>query len=369
MPILVRPVREQLEHDRIIRLLQVRYQRKHDSVANINGDPPTSIVLGTNEYVPDLILLTEDKARKLEGVVEVETGESVNSLETLAQWAPFSRLRVPFHLYIPPQSLDTARRLCRDHNVTVAELWTYHTNLDQVRFTLVQKAPDAAVAAARKAGIQGTPKLKVAPPPPPPPPPAPPPPPVTQLKSPEMKAPVRTAAQKAALGKFVAAAKASAAKHGPPPPASAAADAAGHANGTNAAKDAARAKLATTPAAPVKPPAPAKSSAPLAKAPAAAAKVPGKPTVKAAAPAAADKNGKPAGKAPVAAKAPAAKPNGAKPNGKAAARPAPKPAAKAASKPAAKGAAKPVKPVAKAAAKKPVASARGTARPVLAKRR
>jgi len=142
VPILVRPVREQLEHDRIIRLLLPRYQHKHDSVTNIHGEPPTSIVLGTLEFVPDLILLSNDKARKLEAVVEVETGESVNSLETLAQWVPFGRLRVPFHLYIPPQSLDTVRRLCRDHNVTVAELWTYHTNLDQVRFTLVQKAPD-----------------------------------------------------------------------------------------------------------------------------------------------------------------------------------------------------------------------------------
>ncbi len=165
MPILVRPVREQLEHDRIIRLLLARYQKKHDSVTNIHGEPPTSIMLGTLEFVPDLILLTNDKARKLEAVVEVETGESVNSLETLAQWVPFGRLRVPFHLYVPPQSLDTVRRLCRDHNVTVAELWTYHTNLDQVRFTLVQKAPDAALAAAKKAGIAGVPKLKVAPPP------------------------------------------------------------------------------------------------------------------------------------------------------------------------------------------------------------
>ena len=159
MPILVRPVREQLEHDRIIRLLQARYQRKHDAVVNIGHEPPTSIVIGAAEFVPDLILVTNDKARKLQGVVEVETGESVNSLEALAQWSPFSKLRVPFHLYVPPNSLDTVRRLCRDHNVTVAELWTYHTNLDQVRFTMVQKAPDAALAAARKAGLSGTPKL------------------------------------------------------------------------------------------------------------------------------------------------------------------------------------------------------------------
>ena len=129
---------------------------------NVGGVPPTSIILGTAEFTPDLILVSNDKARKLEGVVEVETGESVNSLETLAQWSPFSRLRVPFHLYVPPHTLDTVRRLCREHNVTVAELWTYHTNLDQVRFTLIQKATDAAIAAARKAGLAGTPRLRVA---------------------------------------------------------------------------------------------------------------------------------------------------------------------------------------------------------------
>ena len=213
MPILVRPVREQLEHDRIIRLLLARYKKKHDAVTNVGGEPPTAVVIGTTEFVPDVILLSTDKARKLEGVVEVETGESVNSLETLAQWGPFSRLRVPFHLYVPPHTLDTVRRLCREHNVTVAELWTYHTNLDQVRFTLIQKAPDAALAAARKAGLSGTPKLKVAPPPPPPPPPPPAPPAAPPVRPAETKVPLRTAAQKAALGKFVAAAaKASAAK-------------------------------------------------------------------------------------------------------------------------------------------------------------
>ena len=37
-PILVRPVREQLEHDRVIRLLQVRLKRKDEVVANIGDD-------------------------------------------------------------------------------------------------------------------------------------------------------------------------------------------------------------------------------------------------------------------------------------------------------------------------------------------
>ena len=39
-PILVRPVREQLEHDRVIRLLQAKLKRKHDVAINI-GDEQT----------------------------------------------------------------------------------------------------------------------------------------------------------------------------------------------------------------------------------------------------------------------------------------------------------------------------------------
>jgi hypothetical protein len=73
----------------------------------------------------------------------VETGESVNTLEAMAEWGPFSRLRAPFYLYVPPNSLDTARRLCADHQVTVSEIWTYHTAADQVRFTMVHRAPEA----------------------------------------------------------------------------------------------------------------------------------------------------------------------------------------------------------------------------------
>ena len=37
-PILVRPVREQLEHDRVIRLLQAKLKRKHDVAINIGDD-------------------------------------------------------------------------------------------------------------------------------------------------------------------------------------------------------------------------------------------------------------------------------------------------------------------------------------------
>lgn len=147
-PILTRPIREQLEHDRIIRQLQPRYKRRHDVAINPGPEQNESVTVGELAVYPDLVLFSASRGRKLEGTVEVETGESVNALEALAEWGVFSRLKVPFHLYVPPQSLDTARRLCEEHRFNVAEIWTYHLGMDQVRFTQVYRAPSAPPARA-----------------------------------------------------------------------------------------------------------------------------------------------------------------------------------------------------------------------------
>jgi hypothetical protein len=141
-PILVRPVREQLEHDRVIRLLQAKYKRKFEVAIN-PGNEQTVPVGGPPPWYPDLVLQSTEKARKLLGVVEVETTESVNHLEAMSQWAAFSRMRVPFHLYVPVGCVDSARRLCADLQIPAAEVWAYHAVGEQMRFTLIQKAPQA----------------------------------------------------------------------------------------------------------------------------------------------------------------------------------------------------------------------------------
>jgi hypothetical protein len=166
-PILVRPVREQLEHDRVIRLLQVRLKRRHDVVTNIGEDQTVPVKIGPVQIFPDLVLTSSDRGRKLMGTVEVETAESVNHLEAMAQWAHLGRARVPFHLYVPAGSVDIARRLATENHVNVAEIWSYHTIGDQTRFTLVHRAPAPevrrpAVPAARVAAPR-TEKPRVAP--------------------------------------------------------------------------------------------------------------------------------------------------------------------------------------------------------------
>jgi len=152
-PILVRPVREQLEHDRVIRLLQVKLKRRQDVVMNIGEDQTVPVRIGQVQIFPDLVLTSADRGRKLLGTVEVETAESVNHLEAMAQWAHLGRARAPFHLYVPAGSVDIARRLATENHVNVAEIWSYHTIGDQTRFTLVHRAPTPE--SRRAAGAAG----------------------------------------------------------------------------------------------------------------------------------------------------------------------------------------------------------------------
>jgi hypothetical protein len=178
-PILVRPVREQLEHDRIIRLLQVKNRRKYDAGINPGSEQNVPVGTGPTALYPDLVLNSPDRNRRLQAIVEVETGESVNHLEALAEWAQFARTHAAFHLYVPSTMVDVARRLCEENQITVNEIWSFHSMGDDVRFTLVHRVREAPA------------------PPPPPPPPAPrraaPAPAITARRKPAPRRPLRSA--------------------------------------------------------------------------------------------------------------------------------------------------------------------------------
>lgn len=142
-PIFVRPVREQLEHDRLIRFLQAKYKRKLDAAINVGDERVAPVKIGTGTFFPDLVL---SAGKRLAGVVEVETGESVNNLEALAQWVNFSRARVPFHLYVPVPGYDAARRLCEANGARPAEIWTYRVTNDGFDLVRIHQDPGAVTA-------------------------------------------------------------------------------------------------------------------------------------------------------------------------------------------------------------------------------
>lgn len=146
-PILVRPVREQLEHDRVIRLLQAKYKRKFEVAINPGTAQTMPVGAAAAPWYPDLVLQSPDRPHAIVGLVEVETAESVNHLEAMSQWGGLSKLNVPFYLYVPATSVDSARRLAADHQVALAELWLYQTLGEQIRFTLVQRMSVAGEAA------------------------------------------------------------------------------------------------------------------------------------------------------------------------------------------------------------------------------
>jgi hypothetical protein len=173
-PILVRPVREQLEHDRLIRHLQLKYKKKAEVVINVGDEQTTAVKIGALTLFPDLVLVD---GKKLAGIVEVESSESVNNLEAMAQWVHFSRSRVPFHLYVPVTAYETARRLSEANNAQISEVWTYRPAGDG--FDLVRMSTDANAIKQRGpmavlAVIKPAPKPVPVPEPPPPPPPPPP---------------------------------------------------------------------------------------------------------------------------------------------------------------------------------------------------
>jgi hypothetical protein len=150
-PILVRPVREQLEHDRIVRLLQSKSRRRFEAGMNPGNEQNVSVGGASAPLYPDLVLFSQERGRRLQAIIEVETGESVNHLEALAQWANLAKLRAAFHLYVPSGMVEVARRLCDDNQISVNEIWSYHTVGDEVRFTLVHRSREVALPKPRPA--------------------------------------------------------------------------------------------------------------------------------------------------------------------------------------------------------------------------
>ena len=155
-PVVLRPIREQFEHDRVIRLLQTRLRRRYAVAVNIGDEPePASVRVGSADVYPDLVLTVIQGPRRLHGVVEVETAESVNRLEAMAEWGPFGKVRGTFYLYVPAGTTDVTRRLCEEHQISVTEIWSYHAVGDQMRFTMTHRSAQASAAARAKAKRAG----------------------------------------------------------------------------------------------------------------------------------------------------------------------------------------------------------------------
>jgi hypothetical protein len=73
----------------------------------------------------------------------------------MAEWVHYSRARVPFHLYVPVQVYDAARRLSEANHAPIAELWTYRPTVDG--FDLVRMTHEATAAAPSAPPVKSAP--------------------------------------------------------------------------------------------------------------------------------------------------------------------------------------------------------------------
>ncbi len=157
MAILIRPVREQFEHDRVIRALELALGERFAVDVNVGDERKVPIKTGTGQAYPDLILSSTDAAKKPVAIVEVETGESVNNLEAMYQWVLLAKARAQFRLYVPVACVDATRRLCAQHAIAPAEVWSYASlGGDQIRLERVFR--DAALALRHEPAQYRTPR-------------------------------------------------------------------------------------------------------------------------------------------------------------------------------------------------------------------
>ena len=146
-PILLRPTREQVEHDRVIRQLEVRWRRRYETAINLGRDEQASVKVGKHLCYPDIVLTSTSGGRRLHGVVEVETAESINHLEAMAQWAHFAKARGAFYLYVPAGFTDIAERLCKASKINVTEIWAYYAIASEVKYSMSYRSARAKLAA------------------------------------------------------------------------------------------------------------------------------------------------------------------------------------------------------------------------------
>ena len=129
----------------MIRLVQTRLRRRFVVGVNLEEEREAiGVRSGTDLVYPDLVLTSTTGARRLHGVAEIETAESVNRLEAMAEWVHFGKVRGAFYLYVPAGATDVTLQLCEEYGIAITEIWSYLAVGDQMRFTMTYRSARAA---------------------------------------------------------------------------------------------------------------------------------------------------------------------------------------------------------------------------------
>ncbi len=112
-------------HDQVVKALAAQASG-HMCYTNLDHHTSTYLGTGTREISPDLILCDQENLL-VQSVIEVETADTV-SAEHVSRWAQTARAvrdRGTFVLLVPPESAETAYRLCQQYGIRARiGLWT-----------------------------------------------------------------------------------------------------------------------------------------------------------------------------------------------------------------------------------------------------
>jgi len=107
-------------HNRLILALVEEYEKngcyvKADHISHPHGKPDP-----VNGHIPDIVVYSNGK---IIIIAEAETCDTISDISTLEQWQAFSRSSYQFHVIVPEECLEAAKRQATLWSISVNKWW------------------------------------------------------------------------------------------------------------------------------------------------------------------------------------------------------------------------------------------------------
>lgn len=127
-------VRTQLSqdlHDWVIeKTVEKCYEKIREQGREIYTNPNQEKNFDVDDFYPDIVVY-DPKTKKVTMIDEIET--KVGEIEK-NQWEDFAKLGIPnFSVTIPRSELEKAKKIIKDNNIAVTQIWSYETEYPKVK--------------------------------------------------------------------------------------------------------------------------------------------------------------------------------------------------------------------------------------------
>ena len=127
-------VRTQLSqdlHDWVIeKTVEICYKKIREKGRKIYTNPNQEKNFGVDGFYPDIVVY-DPETKKVTMIDEIET--EVGEIEK-NQWEDFAKLGIPnFSVTIPRSEVEKAKKIIKDNNIAVTEIWSYETEYPKMK--------------------------------------------------------------------------------------------------------------------------------------------------------------------------------------------------------------------------------------------